>query len=186
VIRYQEKKEADMGNRLLEEIQYKIDLTKFGTWRRYGYANGANFEEFKSHTVLFGLPLVHYTYGRNPETGGRVVAKGILAVGRFACGVIAIGHVAVGLLAIGQLAVGIGLGFGQFSTGVLAIGQAALGGWFGLGQFATGYIAIGQVAFGQYVLAQVGKGEFVLSMQRWDPEALKFFKVIPIIGQWLP
>ncbi len=175
-----------MGNRLLEEIQYKIDQTKFGTWRRYGYANGANFEEFKSHAVLFGLPLVHYTYGRNPETGGRVVAKGILAVGRFAYGVIAIGHVAVGLLAIGQLAVGIGLGLGQFSTGVLAIGQAALGGWFGLGQFATGYVAIGQVAFGQYVLAQVGKGEFVLSMQRWDPEALRFFKTLPLIGQWLP
>ncbi len=175
-----------MGNRLLEEIQYKIDQTKFGTWRRYGYANGANFEEFKSRTVLFGLPLVHYTYGRNPETGGRVVAKGILAVGRFAYGVIAIGHVAVGLLAVGQLAVGIGFGLGQFSTGVLAIGQAALGGWFGLGQFATGYIAIGQVAFGQYVLAQVGKGEFVLSMQRWDPEALRFFKAIPLIGQWLP
>lgn len=175
-----------MGNRLLEDIQYKTDSTKFGVWRRYGYANGMNYEEFKSHKCLFGMPLVHYTFGRNPETGGRVVAKGIIAIGRFAYGVIAIGQVAVGLLAVGQLAVGIGLGFGQLATGVLAIGQAAMGGWFGLGQFATGYIAIGQVAWGQYVLAQVGKGEFVLSMQRWDTEALKFFKAFPLIGQFLP
>ena len=175
-----------MGNRLLEEIQYKIDQTKFGTWRRYGYDNGTNYEEFKSHATVLGLPLVHYTYGRNPETGGRIVAKGVIAVGRFAYGIVAIGHVSVGLLAIGQLAVGIGLGLGQFSTGVLAVGQAALGGWFGLGQFATGYIAIGQVAWGQYVLAQVGKGEFVLSMKRWDPEALKLFKSLPVIGNFLP
>ena len=89
-------------------------------------------------------------------------------------------------LVVNQLAVGIALGLGQFATGALAVGQAALGGWFGLGQFATGYIAIGQVAWGQYVLAQVGKGEFVLSMQRWDSEALKFFKALPFIGSFLP
>lgn len=71
-----------MGNLLLEEVEYKIDQTNLGIWRRYLYPNGAGFCEFKSHATLFGLPLIHYTYGKNPETGKRVVAKGIIAVGR--------------------------------------------------------------------------------------------------------
>ncbi len=39
-----------------------------------------------------------------------------------------------------------------------------------------GEIAIGQVALGKYVLAQIGFGEHVWSMNRADPEAVAFFK----------
>jgi len=175
-----------MSNLLLEKVEFKIQETSFGTWRRYVYINGTGFHEFKSHKKMFGLPLVHYTYGRSPETGRRVIAKGIIAVGRIACGFIAIGQVSLGLLAIGQLAIGILLGLGQASSGIVAIGQLAIGAYLGLGQFVTGYIAIGQFALGKYVLAQVGMGDYIWTVKRADAQAVEFFKSLPIIRFFIP
>src|SRR4030043_90410 len=165
-----------MKNLLLEKVEYKIESTNFGVWRRFVYPNGAYFAEFKSHATFMGLPLFHYTCGKCPETGRRIIAKGMLAVGRLAMGVLAIGHASFGLIAIGQLGLGLLLGLGQGATGLYAIGQVAVGLMFGLGQIATGEIAIGQVAYGKYVLAQSGYGDYVWSMKRADPEAIKFFK----------
>ncbi|MHC5059609.1 MAG: hypothetical protein ACYTFK_00790 [Planctomycetota bacterium] len=175
-----------MPNVLLEDVEYKVEESSFGTWRRYGYIDGTSYHEFTSHSKIIHLPLLHYTYGRNPETGRRKCAKGVIAVGRFAVGIIAIGQLCVGLVAIGQLAVGIGLGLGQLATGVWAVGQVALGGVFGLGQFAIGYAAIGQFAYGKYVLAQAGSGQFIWTMQQSDYQAIEFFKNLPLIGDFLP
>lgn len=174
-----------MPNTFLEKIEYKIESTAMGTWIRYGYENGTSFHEFKSHVEWLGMPLIHYTYGRNPATGRRVVAKGVIAVGRMACGVIAIGQMSIGLLAIGQLALGFLFGLGQLSTGLAAIGQAAIGVYFGLGQLAISQVAVGQLAFGKYVLAQVGFGENVLSLARRDELAIEFFKSFPVIKNFL-
>ena len=103
-----------MPNTFLEKIEYKIENTAIGTWMRYGYENGTSFHEFKSHIGLLGLPLIHYTYGKNPETGRRVVAKGVIAIGRIAYGIIAIGQVSIGLLAIGQFAIGFCSAWGKY------------------------------------------------------------------------
>lgn len=175
-----------MANRLLEEIEYKIEETNFGTWRRYGYENGTSYHEFRSHKTWRGMPLVHFTCGRNPETGRRKIARGVIAVGRLAVGVVAIGHAALGLIAVGQLAIGFVFGLGQLSTGLAAVGQAAIAIYFGLGQFAVGYIAIGQFAAGKYALAQIGVGEYVLSVKRADAQAIEFFKTLPIIKLFIP
>lgn len=184
-----------MSNLLLQQVEYKTEETNSGIWQRYGYIDGTSYHEFTSHRTMFGMPLVHYTYGRNPETGRRVWAKGVIAVGRFARGVIPIGMVSIGLIAIGLLAfglvaigllgIGVAIGFGQLSTGVVALGHMAIGVLFGAGQITTGYIAIGQVALGKYVLAQIGVGKFVWCMGRADPEAVEFFKVLPIIRYFL-
>ena len=174
-----------MRNVLLERPEYKIEQTAMGVWRRYGYENGTSFHEFKSNATWMGLPLIHYTSGKSPETGRRVCAKGVIAVGRIACGIIAIGQASIGIIAIGQLAIGLIFGFGQLATGVAAVAQAAIGVYFGLGQLATGYIAIGQIAFGKYVLAQIGFGEFVLSTTREDSQAIEFFKAWPIIKNYI-
>ena len=163
-------------NLLLENVEYKIETTNFGVWRRFLYPDGAYFAEFKSNATFFGLPLLHYTRGKCPETGRRIIAKGVVAVGRLATGILAIGHASFGVIAIGQLGLGLLLGLGQGATGLYAIGQVAVGLIFGLGQIATGEIAIGQVAYGKYVLAQAGYGDYVWSMKRADPEAIKFFK----------
>ncbi|MDP2970222.1 MAG: hypothetical protein Q8P64_13595, partial [Deltaproteobacteria bacterium] len=88
-----------MKNLLLEKVEYKIETTSFGTWRRFVYPNGKYFAEFRSHATFWGLPLLHYTRGICPETGRRVVAKGIMAVGRLAMGALAIGQASFGLIA---------------------------------------------------------------------------------------
>src|SRR5262249_1143478 len=92
-----------MKNLLLEPIEDQVEETRRGVWRRYLYPTGQLFEEFTSHRRVFGLPLLHFTRGKSPETGKRITARGFIAIGRFAVGVIAIGHVAAGLLAVGQL-----------------------------------------------------------------------------------
>ena len=53
----------------LRNVKYRTEETAFGVWRRYTYANGRLFAEFISHERVFGLPLLHYTRGRCPETG---------------------------------------------------------------------------------------------------------------------
>lgn len=165
-----------MQNLLLQEIEYATEETPLGTWWRFVYPNGQLYAEFQSHRHLFGLPLIHYTYGRCPETGKRVVAKGIFAVGRVAIGLLAIGQASAGLIAVGQLGLGLLLGLGQASTGIFCLGQLAVGLVFGLGQFATGYIAIGQFAFGHYVLAQLGLGTYVVDTHQVSPVAKRFFE----------
>ena len=163
-------------NLLFKEIEYQWEETALGVWRRYVYPSGSRFEEFKSHGYIGPLPILHYTYGKCPETGRRIVAHGFIAVGRLARGVIAIGHASVGIIAIGQLAIGLGLGLGQAATGIVAIGQLGIGAYFGLGQFVTGHIAIGQIALGGYVLAQVGFGSHVWdSVHGIDAGAKAFF-----------
>lgn len=178
---------AEMRNLLLEPVSYKVEETALGVWRRFAYENSSGFfEEFVSHRRLFGLPLLHYTHGRCPETGRAKWACGIVAVGRKAIGLLALGRFAVGLLAlgqlsagvfvVGQLAIGMLLGIGQGTTGVIAIGQLAIGVAFGLGQFTTGFVAIGQVAAGYYVFAQKGIGRFVWDTSGCSPVARQFFE----------
>ena len=175
-----------MANQLLEPIEYKIDKTKFGSWRRYGYIDGSSYHEFTSHISFFGLPLIHYTQGRNPETGRRRVAKGVIAVGRLAFGIIAIGHASLGLIAIGQLAVGVIFGLGQLATGAVAIAQIALALIFGFGQFATGYVAIGQFVYAYYGLAQFGLGKYIHALNRSDLQAVEFFKSMILTKPFMP
>ncbi|HEX8202856.1 MAG TPA: hypothetical protein VF590_20435, partial [Isosphaeraceae bacterium] len=126
----------NVRNLLLDKVEYKIDETPLGVWRRFLYPSGELFEEFTAHRRYLGLPLVHYTRGRCPETGKRIVARGIIAIGRLALGVVAIGHASAGLAAIGQLGLGLVFGLGQATTGLIALGQLALGGLVGVGQLA--------------------------------------------------
>lgn len=165
-----------MKNLFLEDVEFKIEETPFGTWRKFMYPSGRSFAEYTSKIRVLGIPLLHYTFGKNPATGRRVVARGIVAVGRLACGIIAIGQAALGVIAIGQLAIGLLAGLGQASFGVAAAGQLAVGITFGLGQFAAGSIAIGQFGIGNYVLAQKGVGQQVWCVGRADPGAVEMFK----------
>jgi hypothetical protein len=175
-----------MPNLLLEEIVYKTETTRHGTWRRYGYIDGSSYHEFTSMRSLFGIPLVHYTCGRCPETGRRKVARGIIAVGRFAYGFIAVGHASVGFVAIGQLAIGLIFGIGQLALGAGAVGQLAIGFVVGLGQFATGYIAIGQFVGAYFGLGQFGLGKYLWTMHRADEDAVMFFKAMPLVRAFIP
>jgi hypothetical protein len=166
-----------MGNVLLEKVELEVIRTRSGTWRRYLFSTGARFAEYTSHARILGLPLVHYTCGVNPETGGRVVARGVFAFGRIATGVFAFGQAAFGLLAFGQLAVG-PIAIGQGALGLLAAGQLAVGAALALGQIAVGWVAIGQVGVGTWVLAQAGVGSHLWTPGAADPEAGRFFRSV--------
>jgi len=99
-------------------------------WDGYGF-------EYKSGLNIAGLPLLHvsfkYRANRTP-----VVARGVVAIGQFACGIVCLS---------------------QFGVGLLCISQFALGA-FVLAQFAVAYSLIAQ--FGVYV-AQ-GHGQHVAEL----------------------
>lgn len=120
-----------------------------------GISGGGGGFEYRSPTTIRGIPLVHVAWGRDAQ-GRHRVAKGIIAVGRFAIGVVAVGQAAAGVITIaqagagllfclGQLATG-GLAVGQIAIGAVAIGQIALGLAFAAGQVAVGYAAKGMTA----------------------------------------
>jgi hypothetical protein len=161
---------------LLQPVEYQVQETTWGVWRRFLYPNGHLFVEFVSHRRLCGWPWLHYTRGICPETGARPWAKGVVAVGRKAYGVLALGQVALGVIAVGQLAIGLALGLGQASTGLVSLGQAAFGVVVAGGQFATAHVVAGQFAYGRYVLAQIGWGQHVWDMRAADPAAVALFK----------
>jgi len=93
--------------------------------------------EYKSKATLFGMNVLHisfkYRANRKP-----VPAKGIIAIGQFACGIITIS---------------------QFGIGVVSISQFTIAG-FALAQFATAYSMIAQI--GVYI--NEGHGQFVRSL----------------------
>ncbi|MBN2200537.1 zinc ribbon domain-containing protein, partial [bacterium] len=60
--------------------------------------------EYKSQTTMFGLPLVHISFKYRPNRMP-VPAKGIIAIGQFACGVVAVAQFGIGLVTIAQFAV---------------------------------------------------------------------------------
>jgi hypothetical protein len=125
--------------------------------------------EWKSKAEIFGLPFIHIAVGRDRQTGKLLVAKGIIAIGQFAIGIVAIGQFAVGLL----------LGLAQFSVGMFAVAQFAVGFIFALGQFAIGITAIGQFGIGNYVLCQIGYGQYVWSFIEKNAKALEYFRCLP-------
>lgn len=121
---------------------------------------------WKTRASLFGLPLICIACGRD-ESGRLGIAKGWLAVGRFAVGVIAIGQFAAGII-----------GIGQFAVGVASIGQFAIAPLVGFGQFAVGTFAVGQVVCGEYARGQIGWARYLWSPGRTDMEAVAVFETV--------
>ena len=93
--------------------------------------------EYKSEATLFGLPILHVCFKYRPNRVP-VPAKGIIAIGQFACG---------------------GLTISQFGVGVFSISQFTIAG-FALAQFAVAYSLIAQ--FG--IFLHQGRGLLVLSL----------------------
>jgi hypothetical protein len=90
--------------------------------------------EYKSRASVAGLPLIHisfkYRANRMP-----VPARGVVAIGQFACGVITIS---------------------QFGIGLLSLSQFTIAG-FAVAQFGLAYSLVAQ--FGAYL--HEGRGQFV-------------------------
>jgi len=90
--------------------------------------------EYKSRSELFGWPLVHVSFKYRPNRMP-VPARGIIAIGQFACG---------------------GLMISQFGVGLVSISQFTIAG-YALAQFAIAYALIAQI--GLYL--SHGRGQLV-------------------------
>ncbi len=93
--------------------------------------------EYKSKATVCGLPWVHISFKYRPSRQP-VPAKGIFAIGQFACGIFTLS---------------------QFGIGVVSVSQFTIAG-YALAQFAVAYSLIAQI--GIYV--QEGHGQIVRSI----------------------
>ena len=89
--------------------------------------------EYKSNTTLWGIPLVHISFKYRPNRMP-VPAKGIIAIGQFACGVVTISQFGVGLVSVSQFTVA-GFALAQFAVAYSMIAQIGLYLHDGRGQF---------------------------------------------------
>jgi hypothetical protein len=95
--------------------------------------------EYKTKTTIYGLPLVHISFKYRPNRVP-VPAKGIIAIGQFACGVLTIS---------------------QFGIGVFSVSQFTVAG-FAIAQFAVGWSLIAQIG----IYLGSGHGQTVISLYR--------------------
>ena len=99
-------------------------------WEGWGF-------EYKSKKTFRGIPWLHVSFKYRPS-GRPVPAKGIIAIGQFACGILTIS---------------------QFGIGVVSISQFTIAG-YALAQFAIAYSLIAQI--GIYI--DEGYGQIVKSL----------------------
>jgi hypothetical protein len=95
--------------------------------------------EYKSQTTFMGLPWLHISFKYRPNRVP-VPARGVIAIGQFACGIFTIS---------------------QFGIGVVSISQFTVAG-FALAQFALAYSLIAQL--GIYI--HDGRGQLVRSLSQ--------------------
>jgi hypothetical protein len=93
--------------------------------------------EYRSRTILLGLPIVHVATARVVDGQlRRGIARGWIAAGDVSFGI---------LISVGGVAFG-GLSLGGLSVGVISLGGASLGALLALGGLAIGYLALGGAA----------------------------------------
>jgi len=131
--------------------------------------------EYRSQTMLFGLPLLHIASGTDPVTGRRRVAKGIVAIGDKAIGIVASGGVAMGIVSFGGLSLGV-LSIGGLSLGIAAIGGLAFALLCGYGGCVVAPIAMGGFAYGYYAAGGAAFGVHPFGGNARDPIARDFFR----------
>jgi hypothetical protein len=169
-----------MPNLLLQPVDWKVDEGSFFVVKRYLSPATGSYTEYTSRMRMGQLPLVHITLGRDPETGRRKTARGVIAIGRFAFGLVAFGQVAVGAIAIGQASFG-ALALGQAAiSATVALGQLSVAPIFALGQVSVAYTAVGQVAVGAFAMGQEAFGPHVWTTTKKDPEAEAHFRKLGI------
>ncbi len=93
--------------------------------------------EYKSEATFLGLPLLHISFKFRPNHVP-VPAKGVIAIGQFACGIFTLS---------------------QFGVGVVSVSQFTIAG-YALAQFAFAYSLIAQL--GIYI--HEGHGQLVISL----------------------
>ena len=125
----------DCGHQISEQAfacpQCSAPFPARASWDGWGY-------EYKSKTLIGGLPLVHISFKYRPNRRP-VVARGVIAIGQFATGIVCIA---------------------QFSIGVLSLSQFTVAG-FAIAQFAAAYSLVAQIG----VYLGEGYGQLVFNLR---------------------
>ena len=80
--------------------------------------------EYKSKTIIMGLPLLHISFKYSPKKIP-VPAKGIIAIGQFGIGIINISQFGVGIISISQFAIA-AYALAQFAIAYSLVAQIGL------------------------------------------------------------
>ena len=80
--------------------------------------------EYKSKTTILGLPLVHISFKYRPNRVP-VPARGVIAIGQFACGIITLSQFGIGVVSISQFTVA-GYALAQFAFAYSLIAQLGI------------------------------------------------------------
>jgi hypothetical protein len=187
--RYQQVAELESELESISESEFDAFATHWKPRRhaiRSGRARamrtwGVVGRQWKSQSTFMGWPLVHIAYGHHPETGEKLVAKGLIAIGDIAVGGIALGGLSVGLASFGGVAVGLNavggcaialqLAAGGCAIGALAVGGAAVG-ILAMGGAAVGGLAIGGGGVGYLALGPGATGHFRIDHHGvWRPQS---------------
>ena len=80
--------------------------------------------EYKSKAVLCGLPLLHISFKYRPNRRP-VPARGIIAIGQFACGIFTLSQFGIGLFSVSQFTIA-GLALAQFAAAYSLVAQIGL------------------------------------------------------------
>ena len=80
--------------------------------------------EYKSQAEIMGLPLIHISFKYRPNRQP-VVAKGVIAVGQFACGIFTLSQFGIGVVSVSQFTVA-GFALAQFGLAYSLIAQMGL------------------------------------------------------------
>ena len=95
-------------------------------WDGYGF-------EYKSKIELLGLPLVHISFKYRPSRRP-VPAKGIIAIGQFACGIFTLSQFGIGIFSLSQFTIA-GFAIAQFGVAYSLLCQMGIYINQGYGQF---------------------------------------------------
>lgn len=77
--------------------------------------------EYKSKANLLGIPLLHISFKFRPNRTP-VPARGIIAIGQFACGIVTISQFGIGLFSLSQFTIA-GFAMAQFALAYSLIAQ---------------------------------------------------------------
>ena len=80
--------------------------------------------EYKSEFTVFGLPFLHISFKYRPNRRP-VPARGIIAIGQFACGFLTISQFGVGFVSVSQFTIA-GLALAQFAFAYNLIAQIGI------------------------------------------------------------
>ena len=80
--------------------------------------------EYRSKASIAGIPLLHIAFKYRPN-GASVIARGVIAIGQFACGIVTISQFGLGVFSLSQITLSV-LAVAQIGFAYSLVAQVGL------------------------------------------------------------